>query len=104
VDEPVRDPVTDDPRRPGQVPEEPAPASPALAGLPCFDTDGDGVADTAVTSDGVDLVVLTDFDGDLFADQILRIGPDGTVRETPPRSAEVGEPLPDGAAGPESGS
>lgn len=46
-----------------------------------FDTDGDGMPDTAVTVDGVDLVVAIDLDGDRFADHVLRIGPDATVRE-----------------------
>ncbi|GAA5123782.1 hypothetical protein GCM10023320_35990 [Pseudonocardia adelaidensis] len=46
-----------------------------------FDTDGDGTPDTAVTVDGIDLVVAIDLDGDRFADQVLRIGPDATVRE-----------------------
>jgi hypothetical protein len=48
-----------------------------------FDTDGDGMPDTAVTVDGVDLVVAIDLDGDRFADRVLRIGPDATVREQP---------------------
>ncbi|OLT17631.1 hypothetical protein BJF78_12585 [Pseudonocardia sp. CNS-139] len=55
-------------RRPGLVPLD-------------LDTNADGRADTAVHTDGVDLVLLTDLDGDLFADQVLRIGPDGVVRE-----------------------
>jgi hypothetical protein len=46
-----------------------------------FDTDGDGRSDTAVTDDGADLVLLTDLDGDGLADQILRIGRDGVVRQ-----------------------
>jgi hypothetical protein len=46
-----------------------------------FDTDGDGAPDTAVTVDGIDLVVAIDIDGDGFADQVLRIGRDATVRE-----------------------
>lgn len=58
----------DEPRR---VPDE------------AFDTDGDGTPDTAVTVDGVDLVVAIDLDGDRFADRVLRIGPDATVREQP---------------------
>jgi hypothetical protein len=56
----------DEPRR---VPDE------------AFDTDGDGRPDTAVTVDGIDLVVAIDLDGDRFADRVLRIGPDATVRE-----------------------
>jgi hypothetical protein len=46
-----------------------------------FDTDGDGAPDTAVTVDGIDLVVAIDLDGDGLADQVLRIGRDATVRE-----------------------
>jgi hypothetical protein len=49
-----------------------------------FDTDGDGRADTAVTVDGIDLLVAIDLDGDRFADQVLRIGPDAVVREVGP--------------------
>lgn len=49
-----------------------------------WDTDGDGVPDTAVRTDGVDLVLSTDLDGDGLADQELRIGPDGVVREADP--------------------
>jgi hypothetical protein len=56
----------DEPRR---VPDE------------AFDTDGDGRPDTAVTVDGIDLVVAIDLDGDRFADRVLRIGPDAAVRE-----------------------
>ncbi len=52
-----------------------------------LDTDGDGRPDTSVTDDGVDLVVRTDLDGDQFADQVLRIGPDGAVREVAPPPA-----------------
>ncbi len=48
-----------------------------------FDTDGDGRPDTLVTVDGIDLVVAIDIDGDRFADQVLRIGPDAAVREQP---------------------
>jgi hypothetical protein len=48
-----------------------------------IDTDGDGRADTAVRTDGVDLILLTDLDGDGYVDQLLRIGPDGLARETP---------------------
>ena len=46
-----------------------------------LDTDADGRADTVVTSDGADLVLHTDLDGDGLADQVLHIGPDGTVWE-----------------------
>lgn len=61
-------------RRPGQVPSGPD----VTHGL---DTNGDGRPDTSVTTDGEDLVLSTDLDGDGFADQILRIGADGVVRE-----------------------
>jgi hypothetical protein len=86
-------------RRPGRVPEEDGPVDVAqgwdvTAG---FDTDGDGRSDTAVTDDGVDLVLLTDLDGDGFADQVLRIGPDGVVREVAPDlSAGAGAGVVDG--------
>jgi hypothetical protein len=43
------------------------------------DTDGDRHVDTLLTSDGADLLVLTDLDGDGLADRVLRIGPDGAV-------------------------
>jgi hypothetical protein len=45
------------------------------------DTDGDGRPDTALTGDGADLLVHTDLDGDGLVDRLLRIGPDGSVRE-----------------------
>lgn len=80
-----------EPRLPGCVPDEegfgPArldgPGGDDIGGdvTGGFDTDGDGLADTVVTGDGVDLVLLTDLDGDGLADQVLRIGPDGVVRE-----------------------
>jgi hypothetical protein len=60
---------------PGRVPDD---ALDVGAGL---DTDGDGAPDTLVTGDGIDLVVAIDLDGDRFADQVLRIGPDAAVRE-----------------------
>lgn len=50
------------------------------------DTNADGRPDTLVTDDGFDLIVHTDRDGDGFADHVLRIGPDGGVREVAPRS------------------
>ena len=70
-------------RRPGAVPD-------GEDGGPVFDrtrfdtgggadTDGDGHPDTLLTPDGVDLLVLTDLDGDGLADRVLRIGPDGAV-------------------------
>jgi hypothetical protein len=87
----------DDPRRPGQVPDDPVPGS---LFEPQLDVDCDGVPDTAVTGDGVDLVVLTDVDGDRFADQVLRIGPDGVVREAGPQpSGGPGSGVVDGLLG-----
>jgi hypothetical protein len=82
----------DDPRHPGQVPDALDPLldpllDPVLDPVLDIDTDGDGVPDTAVTSDGVDLMLLTDLDGDRFADQVLRIGPEGAVREAGPQPA-----------------
>ena len=47
------------------------------------DTDGDGRADTLLTDDGDDLLVLTDLDADGLADRVLRIGPDGSVDRYP---------------------
>jgi hypothetical protein len=47
------------------------------------DTDGDRHPDTLLTTDGADLLVLTDLDGDGLADRVLRIGPDGSVHPTP---------------------
>jgi hypothetical protein len=44
--------------------------------------------------DGIDLVVAIDLDGDRFADQVLRIGPDAVVREVGP---EPPDGLPDPA-------
>ena len=58
-------------RRPGSVPDD-------IAGG--VDTDGDGVPDTVLTADGVDLLVQTDLDTDGLVDRVLRIGPDGAVR------------------------
>jgi hypothetical protein len=52
-----------------------------------FDTDSNGMPDTAVTVDGIDLVVAIDLDGDGFADQVLRIGPDAVVREVGPEKS-----------------
>lgn len=67
-----------EPRRPGDVPD--LPALDVRAG---HDTDGDGLADTALTVAGADLLVHVDLDGDRFADQVLRIGPDGGVEQLP---------------------
>jgi hypothetical protein len=69
---------------PGRVPDE------ILDVGAGFDTDGDGSPDTAVTVDGIDLVVAIDLDGDRFADQVLRIGPDATVREAGPEQVAGG--------------
>jgi len=63
------------------------------------DTDGDARPDTLLTTDVDELRIHTDLDGDGFADQVLGIGPDGTVRELSARpvgpvdGAEGGEPL-----------
>lgn len=90
-------------RNPGQVPNLPGEsAADALLDVTGgFDTDGDGHTDTAVSDDGVDLLLLTDLDGDGLADQVLRIGPDGVVRETPvpgvPPAPSAA--VPDGPAG-----
>ena len=46
-----------------------------------LDTDADGRPDTLVTSDGADLVLHTDLDADGLADQVLHVGPEGTVWE-----------------------
>ncbi|WP_219418725.1 hypothetical protein [Pseudonocardia nigra] len=80
-------------RRPGDVPDD------VTGG---FDTDGDGTPDTLVTDDGVDLILLTDLDGDGFADRALRIGPDGVVREAdvdPDPDPEPGRGVVDGLFG-----
>lgn len=70
-----------EPRHPGSIPDD----EPALVDVSSgFDTDGDGRADTTVADDGFDLVLRTDLDGDGLADQILRIGSDAAVRESPP--------------------
>ena len=66
---------------PGRVPDEAPEVGPEVGAG--FDTDGDGRPDTALTVDGIDLVVAIDLDGDRFADQVLRIGPDAVVREQP---------------------
>lgn len=66
---------------PGRVPDEPVEPTVVIGG---FDTDGDGRTDTVIGDDGVDLLLSTDLDGDGFADQVLRIGPDGVVRDASP--------------------
>ena len=61
-------------RRPGSVPD----------GIACgVDTDGDGVPDTVLTADGVDLLVQTDLDTDGLVDRVVRIGLDGAVHTEP---------------------
>ena len=44
-----------------------------------LDTDGDGLLDTSLVDDGVDLIFGTDLDADGIVDQILRLGPDGVI-------------------------
>jgi hypothetical protein len=76
---------------PGRVPDEsPDDVLDVGAG---FDTDGDGRGDTLVTVDGIDLVVAIDLDGDRFADQVLRIGPDAVVREVCPEPSGLLDPV-----------
>jgi hypothetical protein len=72
---------------PGRVPDE----GMAIDVGSGFDTDGDGRPDTVLSEDGIDLVVAIDLDGDRFADQVLRIGPDAIVREV----GSTGPPDPD---------
>ena len=48
-----------------------------------LDTDGDGLLDTSLVDDGVDLIFGTDLDADGIVDRVLRIGPDGAVRAEP---------------------
>lgn len=83
-----------EPRHPGQVPD--LPALDVRAG---HDTDGDGVPDTALTVAGADLLVHVDLDGDLFADQLLRIGPDGAVQQLPAPEPPAGTGAVDGLLG-----
>jgi hypothetical protein len=64
-----------------------------------FDTDGDGRPDTVLESDGVDLVVAVDLDGDRFADQVLRIGPDAVVRWAGPSEPPDAGPVDVGTDG-----
>jgi hypothetical protein len=80
-----------DVRRPGSVPDDDSARPPFGFGVDVtagIDTDTDGRADTLVTDDGIDLILLTDFDGDSFADRVLRIGPDGITREVGFRVAD----------------
>ena len=79
-------------RGPGHVPDD-GTSIDVGAGV---DTDGDGRPDTSLFEDGVDLVVAIDLDGDRFADQVLRIGPDAVVREV---GAEVPTDADTGAVG-----
>ena len=44
-----------------------------------LDTDGDGLPDTSLVDDGIDLIFGTDLDADGIVDQILRLGPDGVI-------------------------
>jgi hypothetical protein len=80
-----------EPRGPGDVPEELTRIDVGCG----FDTDGDGRPDTVLEPDGVDLVVAVDLDGDRFADQVLRIGPDAVVRRVGPPQAPADDPLDD---------
>jgi hypothetical protein len=53
---------------------------PDLATAPLIlDTDGDGLLDTSLVDDGVDLIFGTDLGADGIVDQILRLGPDGVI-------------------------
>ena len=63
-------------RGPADVPDVPTEGPDVRGGT---DTDGDGRADTLLTDDGDDLLVLSDLDGDGLADRVLRVGPDGSV-------------------------
>lgn len=71
-------------RCPGQI-DDPDAAPPPVDVTWGFDTDTDGLPDTVVAGDGIDLVLHTDLDGDGYADRVLRIGPDGVAREAGPR-------------------
>lgn len=67
-------------RCPGQIPDAARPPDAPLDLRGGLDTDRDGRGDTVLTVEGADLLVYSDLDGDGFADRVLRIGPDGTVR------------------------
>lgn len=54
------------------------------------DSDGDTQPDTILTEHCGELLVHTDLDGDGFADQVLGIGSDGTVRELTPGLSGTG--------------
>ena len=77
-------------RRPGAVPDRVDDRTGDLGGADVVDvargvdTDADGRPDTLLTSDGTDLLVLTDLDGDGLADRVLRIHPDGSVHTAHP--------------------
>jgi len=91
-------------RHPGNVPDEDGGQLECRVGVDTdvssgFDTDGDERPDTVVTDDGVDLILLTDLDGDGLADQVLRIGPDGVVREAPGPMIGPGDGVVDGLLG-----
>lgn len=73
ADEPMT--ATPQPYTPASVPDEIA--ADVRTG---FDTDGDTRPDTILTEHGDELRAHTDLDGDGFADQVLGIGSDGTVR------------------------
>jgi hypothetical protein len=69
-------------RWPGEVPDGADGLGAVVDGG--LDTDRDGRADTALTADGDDLLVLSDLDGDGLADRVLRIGPDAEVHAVGP--------------------
>ena len=85
-------------RRPGAVPDDPGgvptgaldrrPSTCAAAPTPT----ATARPDTLLTTDGADLLVLTDLDGDGLADRVLRIGPDGSVHPTAGRLT-TGHPI-----------
>lgn len=81
-----------EPRCPGRVDDPDAGTAPVDVSHG-FDTDLDGRPDTIVAGDGTDLLLCTDLDGDNYADRVLRIGPDGVVREVGYRPGEPGDDL-----------
>ena len=98
-------------RRPRAVADDDAPAAVGPTGFGPdhdradvrrgVDTDDDGAADTLLTVDGADLLVLTDLDDDGLAERVLRLGPDGSVQADPAVAAAVGHPGdPPGLPGP----
>jgi hypothetical protein len=78
------------PRCPRQI-HDPEDRTTDVAGA--VDTDADGRPDTLVRDDGVDLILLTDLDGDGYAERMLRIGPDGSAREAGYRPEELPDEL-----------